>query len=118
MSSDCMRQPAVYILSSDRNGTLYTGVTSDLVARTWQHREHVVDGFTKRHGVGLLVWYELHHTMDSAILREKRIKKWNRAWKLQLVQSANPQWQDLWPIICGGNVDMDSRLRGNDELKA
>jgi putative endonuclease len=70
-----MNQPAVYILASARNGTLYTGVTSDLVKRIWQHREHLADGFTKRHGVTILVWYELHGTMDSAILREKQNSK-------------------------------------------
>jgi putative endonuclease len=96
-----MKQPAVYILASDRNGTLYTGVTSDLLARTWQHREHLVDGFTKRYDVTMLVWYELHATMDTAITREKRIKKWNRAWKLRLIQEANPHWRDLWADIIG-----------------
>lgn len=96
-----MKQPAVYILASERNGTLYTGVTSDLVARTWQHREHVVDGFTKRYNVTILVWYELHGSMDAAILREKQIKKWNRAWKLRLIQESNPRWNDLWPDIVG-----------------
>ena len=96
-----MKQPAVYILASERNGTLYTGVTSDLVARTWQHREHVVDGFSKRYNVTMLVWYELHGSMDAAILREKQIKKWNRAWKLRLIQEANPRWNDLWCDIVG-----------------
>jgi putative endonuclease len=96
-----MKQPAVYILASDRNGTLYTGVTSDLLARTWQHREHLVDGFTKRYDVTMLVWYELHATMDTAITREKRIKKWNRVWKLRLIQEANPHWRDLWADIIG-----------------
>ncbi|MFT3762031.1 MAG: GIY-YIG nuclease family protein [Pseudoxanthomonas sp.] len=96
-----MKQPAVYILANERNGTLYVGVTSDLVARTWQHREHVVDGFTKRYNVTMLVWYELHGTMDSAITREKQIKKWNRAWKLRLIQEGNPRWLDLWDSIIG-----------------
>ena len=96
-----MRQPVVYILASERNGTLYTGVTSDLVARTWQHREHVVDGFTKRYNVTMLVWYELLGSMDAAILREKQIKKWNRAWKLGLIQESNPLWNDLWSDIVG-----------------
>ena len=96
-----MKQPAVYILASDRNGTLYTGVTSDLLARTWQHREHLVDGFTKRYDVTMLIWYELHATMDAAITREKRIKKWNRAWKFRLIQEANPHWRDLWADIIG-----------------
>ena len=94
-----MKQPAVYILASERNGTLYIGVTSNLIARSWQHCEHVVEGFTSRYKVTMLVWYELHGTMDSAIQREKKIKKWNRAWKLRLIQEANPRWQDLWSSI-------------------
>ncbi|HEX7801909.1 MAG TPA: GIY-YIG nuclease family protein [Pseudoxanthomonas sp.] len=96
-----MKRPAVYILASERNGTLYTGVTGDLLARTWQHREHLVDGFTKRYDVTMLVWYEPHATLDTAITREKQIKKWNRAWKLQLIQEENPRWRDLWPDIIG-----------------
>ena len=95
------RQPCVYILASGRNGTLYVGVTSNLVARVWQHRNHVVEGFTDRYDIGMLVWYELHGTMESAILREKQIKKWNRAWKLRLIQEGNPQWLDLWDSIVG-----------------
>ncbi|MBP3985795.1 GIY-YIG nuclease family protein [Pseudoxanthomonas helianthi] len=96
-----MKQPAVYILATGRRGTLYIGVTSDLVARTWQHREHVVEGFTKRYDVTTLVWYELHGTMDTAISREKQLKKWSREWKLRLVQEANPEWRDLWDDIVG-----------------
>ena len=88
-------QPAVYILASKRNGTLYTGVTSDLIGRVYQHREEVMPGFTSKHGVKRLVWFEQHATMDSAITREKRIKKWNRAWKLQLIEAENPDWRDL-----------------------
>lgn len=95
------KQPAVYLLASRRNGTLYVGVTSDLLARIWQHRQHVVEGFTKRHGVNRLVWYELHGAMESAILREKRLKQWNRAWKIRLIEEANPYWRDLWPEIIG-----------------
>ncbi|TWT20191.1 GIY-YIG nuclease family protein [Luteimonas marina] len=95
------KQPCVYILASDRNGMLYIGVTSDLIGRTWQHREHIVDGFTKRYGVARLVWYEMHATMESAILHEKRIKKWRRAWKAQLIDEKNPSWRDLWPDITG-----------------
>ena len=95
------RQPAVYILASDRNGTLYVGVTSDLIARIWQHREHVVEGFTATYGVTRLVWYEQHATMESAIAREKRLKKWNRAWKVRLVEETNLHWNDLWPDIVG-----------------
>ncbi|HEZ2483106.1 TPA: GIY-YIG nuclease family protein [Neisseria meningitidis] len=89
-------QPAVYILASQRNGTLYIGVTSDLVQRIYQHREHLIEGFTSRYKVTMLVWYELHPTMESAITREKQLKKWNRAWKLQLIEENNVSWQDLW----------------------
>ena len=96
-----MKQPAVYILATGKRGTLYIGVTSDLVARTWQHREHVVDGFTKRYKVTMLAWYELHGTMESAIQREKQLKKWNREWKLRLVSESNPEWRDLWNDIIG-----------------
>ena len=94
-----MKQPAVYILASRRNGTLYIGVTSDLVQRVWQHRNNVVDGFTKRYGVHMLVWFELHEDMVSAITREKRLKKWNRAWKLRLIEEMNPEWKDLYESI-------------------
>ena len=96
-----MKQPVVYILATGKRGTLYIGVTSNLIARTWQHREHVVEGFTKRYDVTNLVWYELHGTMDTAILREKQLKKWNREWKLRLVQESNPEWRDLWGDIVG-----------------
>ncbi|RYZ71181.1 MAG: GIY-YIG nuclease family protein [Lysobacteraceae bacterium] len=95
------KQPCVYLLVSRRNGTLYAGVTSDLISRTWQHRQHVVEGFSKRHDVTGLVWYELHPTMESAITREKRIKKWNRAWKMRLIDEMNSSWRDLWPGIIG-----------------
>jgi putative endonuclease len=88
-------QPIVYLLASKRNGTLYTGVTSNLLARIHQHRLGAVRGFTREYGVKLLVWFEQHATMDSAIMREKRIKKWNRAWKLELIEAANPDWRDL-----------------------
>ena len=94
-----MKQPAVYMLASERNGTLYTGVTSNLAARTWQHREHIVEGFTSRYNVTMLVWYELHGTMETAILREKQLKKWNRAWKIRLIEEGNPAWRDLWQDI-------------------
>lgn len=96
-----MKQPAIYILATGKRGTLYIGVTSNLLARTWQHREHMIDGFTKRYNVTLLVWYELHGTMDTAILREKQLKKWNREWKFRLVQESNPDWRDLWDDIVG-----------------
>ena len=93
------KQPAVYILASKRNGTLYTGVTSNLVKRVWEHKNDMVVGFTKRYSVHRLVWYELHESMESAILKEKRIKEWKRAWKLQLIESDNPNWQDLYHNI-------------------
>jgi putative endonuclease len=106
-------QPAVYILASRRNGTLYTGVTSDLLKRIWEHRSGLVEGFTKRYGVHRLVYFEIHDYMTEAIRREKQIKKWRRAWKIDLIERTNPQWHDLWPEIVGGG-DVDSRLRGND----
>jgi putative endonuclease len=85
----------VYILASKRNGTLYTGVTGDLVARVLQHKENELDGFTKKYDVHILVYYEQHENPDDAILREKRIKKWNRGWKLELIEKENPVWRDL-----------------------
>jgi len=94
-----LKQPAVYILASKRNGTLYVGVTSDLAARVWQHRNDIVGGFTKKYGVHMLVYFELHDDMESAIVREKRLKKWNRAWKLRLIEEMNPDWNDLYESI-------------------
>ena len=96
-----MKHPAVYIMASQRNGTLYTGVTTNLLQRVWQHREGLVEGFTCQYGVKTLVWYEQHDRMETAIAREKAIKKWNRSWKLRLVEQTNPNWQDLWPSIIG-----------------
>ena len=90
------RHPCVYILASRRNGTLYIGVTSDIARRAWQHRQHAVDGFTRQYRVHILVYVEFHDSMADAILREKRIKKWRRAWKLELIESHNPQWRDLY----------------------
>ncbi|MEO8342354.1 MAG: GIY-YIG nuclease family protein [Gallionella sp.] len=92
-------QPAVYILASKRNGTLYIGVSSDLVKRIWQHKDHQTDGFTKRYNVHLLVYFELHADMLAAITREKQLKKWNRIWKIRLIESVNPNWHDLWNKI-------------------
>jgi putative endonuclease len=88
-----------YILASRRNGTLYTGMTDDLVKRTWQHRNGVMPGFTKKYGVKMLVWYELHESRESALMRERQIKKWNRIWKLQIIEQMNPAWCDLWDNI-------------------
>ncbi|MGE3540243.1 MAG: GIY-YIG nuclease family protein [Candidatus Tectimicrobiota bacterium] len=93
------KQPAIYILASKRNGTLYIGVTSELATRVWQHKNDVVDGFTKRYCVHQLVWYELHDTMESAITREKALKNWKRVWKLELIETSNPGWQDLYATI-------------------
>ena len=85
----------VYIMTNRRNGTLYIGVTSDLIGRVWQHREGVADGFTKRYRCKMLVWYEAYGDIELAIQREKRLKKWNRAWKIRLIEEANPGWKDL-----------------------
>ncbi|HJU07773.1 MAG TPA: GIY-YIG nuclease family protein [Rhodanobacteraceae bacterium] len=93
------KQPAVYILANERNGTLYVGVTSDLIQRAWQHRNDLVEGFSKRFRTHLLVYFEMHVSMDSAIVREKQIKKWNRAWKLRLIEEHNPYWRDLYPEL-------------------
>ncbi|MFO7592922.1 MAG: GIY-YIG nuclease family protein [Pseudomonadota bacterium] len=95
------RLPCVYILASKPNGTLYTGVTSNLPKRIWEHKNNVVEGFTKKYGVHTLVWYEVHETMESAILREKRIKEWKREWKIGMIEKNNPQWRDLYPGILG-----------------
>jgi putative endonuclease len=94
-----MKLPCVYILASQRNGTLYVGVTSNLVQRIWQHKNDQVEGFTKKYKVHTLVWYEQHETMESAINREKALKEWQRAWKLELIESTNPEWHDLYEEI-------------------
>jgi putative endonuclease len=92
-------QPVVYILASKRNGTLYIGVTSDLSKRLWQHQNELAESFTRRYGVHTLVYYELHPSMIDAIQREKRLKKWNRSWKLELIEKFNPEWKDLSSTI-------------------
>ena len=92
-------QPSVYILASKKNGTLYVGVTSDLIKRIWEHREHLVTGFTDRYHVTQLVYYELTDSMYSAISREKKLKKWRRQWKINLIENQNPEWRDLWDEI-------------------
>ena len=94
-----MKTPCVYILASRRAGTLYIGVTSNLTQRVWLHKNDMVEGFTKRYRVHELVWYEVHETMESAIIREKALKKWNRAWKIKLIEKANPTWKDLYHDI-------------------
>ena len=90
------RQPCVYILASKKRGTLYTGVTSNLVRRIWEHKNNLVAGFTSRYSVHNLVWYEMSDTMDSVIQKEKEIKNWKRKWKIELVEQSNPEWRDLY----------------------
>jgi len=87
------------MLASQKNGTLYVGVTSDLVKRVWQHKSDLAEGFTREHQVYTLVWYEVHETMESAIVREKNIKAWKRLWKLELIESSNLDWNDLYDQI-------------------
>lgn len=91
-----MHRACVYILASKRNGTLYIGVTSDIARRAWEHRNSALEGFTRRYDVKLLVYVEFHDTMPDAILREKQMKKWRRAWKLKLIERENPDWRDLY----------------------
>ena len=99
------RQMAVYIMTNRPHGVLYIGVTGDLVRRVWQHRTHACPGFTDRYNLERLVFYEMHEGPEAAIRREKALKHWLRAWKLELVQARNPEWRDLWPEICGASVD-------------
>ncbi len=94
-----MRTPCVYILANKPNGTLYIGVTSNLVQRVWQHKNDFVEGFTKRYSVHRLVWHEVHESMESAISSEKALKKWNRSWKIELIERSNPTWVDLYDEI-------------------
>ncbi len=93
------RAPCVYIMASKPNGTLYIGVTSNLVKRVWEHKANLVKGFTNKYHVHGLVWYEQHEEMESAIVREKQLKKWNRQWKVRLIQELNPNWSDLYSTI-------------------
>ena len=90
------KQSCVYILASHKNGTLYTGVTSNLIQRVYQHKNNLIEGFTKKYGVHSLVYYELHENILSAITREKQIKKWKRQWKIELIEKNNPNWKDLY----------------------
>ena len=91
----------VYLLASGARGTLYVGMTSDLMHRVWQHKEKAIPGFTKRYGCDRLVWFEQHDTPEGAIRREKQMKEWRRAWKIELVETTNPQWIDLYPGMLG-----------------
>jgi putative endonuclease len=90
------RQACVYVLASKRNGTLYVGVTSNLIKRVWEHKHHFAAGFTQKYSVDRLVWYELHETMASAISREKAIKNWKRSWKIRIIEAVNPEWRELY----------------------
>jgi putative endonuclease len=94
-----MRYSYVYMLASRRNGTLYIGVTSNLVRRVYEHRSEAVSSFTQEYQVKRLAWYEVHEDIQSAITREKQLKKWNRAWKIGLIERNNPVWRDLYPDI-------------------
>jgi putative endonuclease len=94
-----MKQYYVYILASKKNGTLYIGVTSDLAKRIYEHKQKLIDGFTKEYNVCALVYYEHHNEIEEAILREKQMKKWNRKWKIRLIEEKNPEWKDLYNEI-------------------
>jgi len=96
------RHPCVYMLASKERGTLYVGVTSDLTKRIWEHKQDLVEGFTKRYRVHVHVWFEQHETMLSAISREKALKEWKRSWKLALIEECNPNWQDLYASLFDG----------------
>ena len=93
------KQPCVYLLTSSKEGTIYIGVTSDLIKRVWEHKNKVVEGFTKRYNIHLLVWYEQHIDMTAAIQREKVIKSWKREWKINLIEEKNPEWEDLYESL-------------------
>jgi putative endonuclease len=101
-----MKQPCVYILASKPNGTLYIGVTSDLYGRMAEHTQGLIEGFTKKYAVTRLVYYEMHETMEEAIRREKQLKKWNRLWKLRIVEEVNPEWLDLFNESAGSLRDL------------
>lgn len=107
------KQPCVYILANDLNGTLYVGVTSNLIKRVYEHRNELADGFTKRYDVHDLVWYEIHETMDSTIAREKQLKKWDRATKIRLIEKSNWEWRDLWPglVSSAPSPSLEPRFR-------
>ena len=93
------KQPCVYLLASKRNGTLYTGVTSNLIKRIWEHKNNLVEGFTSQYSVHILVWYEIYDMMESPIQRENAIKNWRRAWKMKMIEELNPRWRDLYPDL-------------------
>ncbi|MEN6624138.1 MAG: GIY-YIG nuclease family protein [Smithella sp.] len=94
-----MKEYYLYILASKKNGTLYIGVTSDLIKRIYEHKQNIIDGFTKQYNVHYLVYYEVFQNVEEAILREKQMKKWNRKWKIRCIEENNPEWQDLYDKI-------------------
>ena len=94
------KQFYIYILATKRNGTLYLGVTSDIVKRVWQHKNGLVEGFTNKYGIKRLVYYEIYEDAENAIKREKQLKKWRRAWKVELIEEKNSEWRDLYADIC------------------
>ena len=96
-----MKQPCVYILTNKARGTLYIGVTSNLIQRIWQHKQNFVDGFTKQQQLHFLAYYEMHEDMMTAITREKQLKKWNRDWKIELIETTNNTWRDLYQDLIG-----------------
>lgn len=109
-----MKNPAVYMLASKKNGTLYIGVTSDLVKRIWQHKNHIVSGFTEQHQVNRLVYFGQLDDMESAIMREKALKKWQRAWKIRLIEKTNPDWLDLYDEIIQLEIGYPTKYLGYD----
>jgi len=110
-------QPCVYILASGTRGTLYVGVTGDLLKRVWQHKSDLVEGFSKRHGVHLRVWFEMHASMESAIRRETAVKNWKRAWKLRLIESENAEWRDLYTDPTCSGIHFDFNVGPTRELR-
>ncbi|MBN2585267.1 GIY-YIG nuclease family protein [Patescibacteria group bacterium] len=113
-----MKQYYVYILASNRNGTLYIGVTSHLIKRVYDHKSDLTDGFTKTHRVHRLVHYEITNDINSAIAREKQLKSWNRKWKVDLIEKTNPQWEDLYQDIVGQTNSLDPRVKPEDDRKS
>ncbi|MBD0271385.1 MAG: GIY-YIG nuclease family protein, partial [Acetobacteraceae bacterium] len=105
----------VYLLASRRNGTLYVGVTNDLVRRVWEHKQKAVPGFTARYGCDRLMWFEAHESAEAAITREKRIKGWRRAWKVELIEKGNPDWVDFIRRSPRGG-EVGPRFRGDDRV--
>lgn len=95
------KQPCIYILASKRNGTLYIGVTTNMIKRVWEHKRHLSQGFTNKYKVHLLVYFEMTDDITTAIKREKQLKKWRRQWKINLIENMNPEWRDLYPEIAG-----------------